>query len=78
MFIKFEKYWFDCDTCHSEFESRLYNVLSGYWCPFCKKKTEAKVLKLLRCKTQLRFDWCRYSKINNIIQFDFEKDKIII
>jgi len=73
-----KKYWFDCDICSSEFESKMYNVLSGYWCPYCKKKTEAKVLKLLKCKTQLRFDWCRYSKTNNIMPFDFGVDNVLI
>jgi very-short-patch-repair endonuclease len=73
-----KKYWFNCDTCDSEFESKMYNVLSGYWCPYCKKKTEAKVLKLLKCKTQLRFDWCRYSKTDNIMPFDFGVDKVLI
>jgi very-short-patch-repair endonuclease len=73
-----KKYWFNCNTCNSEFESRLYNVLTGYWCPYCKKKTEAKVLKFLKCKTQLRFDWCRYSKTNNIMHFDFGVDSVLI
>ena len=67
---------FNCDTCHTEFESKLYNVLTGYWCPFCKNKTEAKMVEFLReqysdCKTQLRFDWCRFSVTNNIMPFDF-------
>ena len=39
---------FDCDICHSEFKSKLYNVLTGYWCPYCKKKTEAKVYTFLK------------------------------
>lgn len=67
---------FNCDICHSEFESRLYNVLTGYWCPFCKNKSEAKMLQFLRelypnCKSQLRFDWCRFSKTNNVMPVDF-------
>jgi very-short-patch-repair endonuclease len=70
------KYIFNCDKCKSEFNSKLYNVLTGYWCPFCKNKTEGKVLEYLRehypdCKTQLRFEWCRFSKTNNIMPFDF-------
>ena len=73
-----KKYWFKCHTCTSEFESKMYNVLSGYWCPYCKKKTEAKVLKLLQCTAQLRFDWCKYSKTNNIMPFDFGVDKVLI
>ena len=73
-----KKYWFNCNNCSSEFESKLYNVLTGYWCPYCKKKTEAKVLQFLKCKAQLRFDWCRFSKTNNIMPFDFGVDKVLI
>ena len=67
---------FDCDLCHSEFKSKLYNILTGYWCPYCKKKTEAKVhtfLKLLddEWDTQLRFSWCRFSNTRNVMPFDF-------
>lgn len=70
------KFTFKCETCKLEFSSRLYNVLADYWCPFCKNKTEGKMLEYLRelypdCKTQLRFDWCRFSKTNNIMPFDF-------
>jgi len=67
---------FDCDLCHSEFKSKLYNVLTGYWCPYCKKKTEAKVHTFLKSQdsewtTQLRFPWCRFSNTENIMPFDF-------
>lgn len=67
---------FECDICHSEFESKLYNVLTGYWCPFCKNKSEGKMFNYIKklypdCKTQVRFDWCRFSKTNNIMPFDF-------
>jgi len=74
---------FDCDVCHSEFEAKLYNVLAGYWCPYCKNKTEAKMLKFLKsvyptCKKQVRFDWCRFSETGNIMPFDFGIDKVLI
>jgi hypothetical protein len=67
---------FDCDICHSEFKSKLYNVLTGYWCPYCKKKTEAKVYSFLKSQdgewaTQLRFPWCRFSNTGNVMPFDF-------
>ncbi len=67
---------FNCDKCNSEFESLLYNILTGYWCPYCKKKTEAKLLEFLKTeytnyKTHLRFNWCRFSKTNNIMPCDF-------
>lgn len=76
---------FNCNSCGSEFESKMYNVLTGYWCPYCKKKTEAKLLEFIKdtysdYKTQLRFDWCRYSLTNNIMPFDFGfvNNKILI
>ena len=76
---------FDCDLCHSEFKSKLYNVLTGYWCPYCKKKTESKVFSFLKglgedWGTQLRFDWCRFSKTGNVMPFDFGsiKKKVLI
>jgi very-short-patch-repair endonuclease len=71
-----KKVTFNCDICTKEFESKLYNILTGYWCPFCKNKTEGKVQEFLKgeyedYKYQLRFDWCRYSKTNNIMPIDF-------
>lgn len=67
---------FNCNICNSEFETKMYNVLTGYWCPYCKNKTEGKLLEFIKSnykyyKSQLRFDWCRYSKTNNIMPFDF-------
>ena len=29
------RYWFNCDKCSHDFETVLYNVKSGYWCPYC-------------------------------------------
>ena len=73
---------FNCDKCSSEFDSILYNVLTGYWCPYCKNKSEAKLLEFLStypdCKKQLRFDWCRFSKTNNIMPFDFGVGNVLI
>ena len=76
---------FNCNVCHIEFDSKLCNILTGYFCGTCKNKSEAKVLTYLRkeypdCKTQLRYEWCRFSKTNNIMPFDFglEDDKILI
>jgi len=74
---------FDCNICHLEFDSILYNVLSGYWCPYCKNKSEAKVLEYLskqypECKKQLRFDWCKYSATNSIMPFDFGIGSVLI
>ena len=76
---------FDCDICKSEFKSKLYNVLTGYWCPYCKKKTEATVYKFLKLQdeewtAQLRFPWCRFSNTGHVMPFDFGSisKKIII
>jgi very-short-patch-repair endonuclease len=74
---------FDCETCHSSFDSKLYNVLTGYWCPFCKKKTEAILNAFLEAeypiKKQARFDWCRFSETGNIMPFDvMRKDHPIL
>jgi hypothetical protein len=60
----------------------IYNILTGYWCPYCRKKTEKLVLQFLKenynCKSQVRFDWCRWSETNNIMPFDFGVDNILI
>ena len=74
---------FNCDKCNSEFDAKIYNVLTGYWCPYCKNKSEAKMLEFLssqypNCKKQLRFDWCRFSKSNSIMPFDFGINKVLI
>jgi len=74
---------FNCDICHSEFDTKLYNVLTGYWCPYCKNKSEAKMLAFLSsiypdCKKQLRFEWCRFSITNHSMPFDFGIGNILI
>jgi very-short-patch-repair endonuclease len=30
-----QKFWFDCDRCGHEFESALYHITNGTWCPYC-------------------------------------------
>lgn len=79
------KYVFVCEKCKCEFQSKLYNVLTGYWCPYCKNKTEGKVATFLETaypyyKSQVRFDWCRNVETNNIMPFDFglENEKVLI
>lgn len=78
-----QKAVFDCETCHASFDSKLYNVLTGYWCPYCKKKTEAILNAFLEetypIKKQARFDWCRFSETGNIMPFDvMRKDHPIL
>jgi very-short-patch-repair endonuclease len=58
------RYWFNCNKCDLEFESVLYNIKTGYWCPFCNNKTEGKLYKIMKeiypsIMYQLRVDWCK-------------------
>ncbi len=76
---------FTCNKCKLDFNSKLYNILTGSWCPFCKNKTEGKLMEFLQqqyveCKTQLRFDWCRFSETNNYMPIDFGliNEKVLI
>lgn len=77
-----EKYWFDCDKCFNEFESKLSHVTDGSWCPKCRYKTEDKLYKILLEKyptliSQCKMDWCKNIKH---LPFDFVllERKIII
>ena len=77
-----EKYWFDCDKCGREFESKLSHITDGSWCPYCKYKTEDKVYHELverfpSLKVQFKVDWCKNKKH---LPFDFviEENKVII
>ena len=76
------KFWFDCDDNHS-FETVLYSVTNGNWCPMCVNKTEKIFLEWFKNKYeyviehQAKYDWCK-----NILHlpFDFsvESLKLII
>ncbi len=33
-----EKYFFNCDKCSHEFDSALYSISSGNWCPYCSNQ----------------------------------------
>ena len=77
-----DSYWFNCDKCSHDFETRLYNVKSGYWCPYCVNKTETKIYKILKEKyptieSQFKVEWC---KNITYLPFDFciPEYKIII
>jgi hypothetical protein len=77
------KWLFKCKFDH-EFESRLNDVSSGYWCPFCKNKTETKLYEQIiqfypSMITQYKQDWCK-NENNNYLPFDFciTEHKIII
>jgi very-short-patch-repair endonuclease len=43
------KFWFLCGMCNHEFENRLDNVNSGYWCPFCANKSLCDDTNCLSC-----------------------------
>jgi very-short-patch-repair endonuclease len=80
------KYWFICNTCGHEFESRL-NTITGLncWCPICVNKTEKKLYEQLlqtypNIISQFRADWCKNPITTRILPFDFvlEEQKVII
>ena len=29
------KYWFSCNDCYHNFQTRIYSITSGNWCPYC-------------------------------------------
>jgi very-short-patch-repair endonuclease/ribosomal protein L31 len=79
------KFIFSCNVCNMEYKSVMYSILAGQGCPFCKNKTESKILSFLKenysdLQSQVRFDWCRFSKTNSIMPVDFVlcNNKIII
>jgi very-short-patch-repair endonuclease/YHS domain-containing protein len=76
------RYWFNCDNCNHDFETVLYNVKSGYWCPYCVNKTETKLYSIMKelfpsIIHQFKVDWC---KNKTYLPFDFciPEYKIII
>jgi very-short-patch-repair endonuclease len=76
------KYWFNCEKCELDFDTKLYNVNSGYWCPFCNNKTELKFYKIMKemfpsILYQFKEEWC---KNKTYLPFDFciPEYKIII
>ena len=48
-----KKLEFNCDACENSFSMKLFNITRGQWCPHCKNKTEAKVLRFLRNELNL-------------------------
>ena len=77
-----KKFWFNCDKCDNEFESKLCHITDGSWCPKCRYKTEDKINNILvkkypSLKSQYKVDWCKNQKH---LPFDFviEERKIII
>lgn len=71
-----KKYWFRCEHYH-EFNIQLNHINRGYWCRFCKNKTEIKLLEWLNTyinltiKYQVKFNWCRSPETDWYYRFDF-------
>ena len=66
---------FNCPECFHQFESMLSSITIGQWCPYCKHKTEKKLLQwlepLYETQSQARFNWCRSSSTSKHLPFDF-------
>jgi len=80
-----KKYKFDCGTCNKAFSCQLSDITKGIWCPFCVNKTEQMLFDKLKeeyytLERQYKVDWCKNSKSNRYLPFDFviEERKIII
>jgi len=80
-----KKFKFDCETCNKVFETQLSSITNGVWCSFCVNKTELILFtKLVICystlKRQFKVEWCKNSKSNRFLPFDFviEERKLII
>jgi very-short-patch-repair endonuclease len=70
------KRWFDCDKCSHEFESVLYSVSNGHWCPHCVNKTETKLFETMlevypNIKRQFKATWCKGQTSKRFLPFDF-------
>ena len=76
-----QKYCFDCENNHS-FYAVLSRIAYGGWCPYCKNKTETKLLDALKplyptLITQFKQEWCK-NKIRLPFDFCIPEHKIII
>jgi Probable Zinc-ribbon domain len=70
------KFLFDCQICANEFSATPHNISIGEWCPFCKRKTEKKLFKILLSQfpdtTYGRtFEWCFNETTGRRYIFDF-------
>ncbi|AIT54978.1 conserved putative restriction endonuclease [Melbournevirus] len=77
-----KKFWFKCEKNH-KFSNSLYCISKGCWCPKCKNKTEAKLLKFLEehfggAIYQFKISWCKNPETNRLLPFDFCISKTII
>jgi hypothetical protein len=73
---------FNCNICSNEFNASLDCISRGSWCPLCKKKSEHKLFEWLKNKFnvihQPKYEWCRNTKTNAYLPFDFEINSNII
>jgi very-short-patch-repair endonuclease len=67
---------FKCNECEFIFESEIYGITYGRWCPNCKNKTEKMIHLYLNniydVAIHPKFNWC---KNINYLPFDFLIDK---
>jgi len=59
-----KKAWFKCIECNLDFETKIYSVSSGTWCPNCRHKTERKAFNRISelyksIIIQYRAEWCK-------------------
>ena len=71
-----KKYWFSCNKCNNEFETALYSISSGCWCPYCLNKTEAKLHETIKLfystiLTQFKQPWCKSKTTTRFLRYDF-------
>ena len=68
------KYKFNCDACQHSFESAIFNIVKGKWCPTCKNKTEQLVLEFLQTvfsKKDVKHQF-KHEKVKNIRELPFD------
>ena len=44
-----KKFWFVCDECRHTFDSNIYNITKGKWCPYCSNKKLCSTLECKKC-----------------------------
>lgn len=78
-----KKYIFECNFCSLDFTMRPNCILFGQWCSCRVNKTEYKLKEWLKrnfknVDHQPTFLWCKNTKTNKKLPFDFSINKIII
>jgi very-short-patch-repair endonuclease len=77
-----KKYIFNCNICLNEFTASCNNIYNNKRCSHCKNKTEKKLNDILKTAYTIIihpiYKWCKNSKTNRYLQFDFECNNNII